>query len=518
MMPDTCCRAKRNDMDKNKQIDKLSREVLQYSANTIIVNMRFLDAALSRLLPVAHDEIKFGTDGRYLAYRPVYLLKRYAKDSNAVVHSYLHTLLHCIFRHNFVDSIIDRRLWDLSCDIAAESVVNTFEERFSNEYTRRFRQDKCKEIEDEVGVLTAERIYRYYCENRPDDVHLAALEKLFGEDDHRLWYMSDDEKRTLLPSGKSGDNESDNSSSDKSNSNHDTDNNDPDSSGNESISDPDADAGNSNPDSSSNQHNSNSGSGGDDSDIMSDDSLEPGCEADWKNISERIQVDMETLSKTQGDTAGSMLQKLREINRERYDYTEFLKKFAVMGEVMQVNDDEFDYVFYTYGLKLYKNMPLIEPLEYKEVKRIKEFVIAIDTSGSVSGEIVQTFLQKTYNIMKQTESFFSRINIHIIQCDAQIQEHVKISSQKEFDDYIRNMQIHGLGGTDFRPVFGFVDRLIAEKEFTNLKGLIYFTDGLGYFPQKKPDYETAFVFIKEDSYDPTVPPWAIKLILDKDEI
>jgi hypothetical protein len=48
--------------------------------------------------------------------------------------------------------------------------------------------------------------------------------------------------------------------------------------------------------------------------------------------------------------------------------------------------------------------------------------------------------------------------------------------------------------------------------------LIYFTDGLGYFPQKKPDYETAFVFIKEDSYNPTVPPWAIKLILDKDEI
>lgn len=49
-----------------------------------------------------------------------------------------------------------------------------------------------------------------------------------------------------------------------------------------------------------------------------------------------------------------MLQNLREVNRERYDYTAFLKKFAVMGEVMRVNDDEFDYIFYTYGLQLYK--------------------------------------------------------------------------------------------------------------------------------------------------------------------
>ena len=51
-------------------------------------------------------------------------------------------------------------------------------------------------------------------------------------------------------------------------------------------------------------------------------------------------------------------------------------------------------------------MPLIEPLEYKDVKRIREFVIAIDTSGSVMGEQEQAFLQKTYNILQSTESFF----------------------------------------------------------------------------------------------------------------
>lgn len=98
-----------------------------------------------------------------------------------------------------------------------------------------------------------------------------------------------------------------------------------------------------------------------------------------------------------------------------------------MGEAMRINDDEFDYVFYSYGMQLFpeKRMPLIEPLEYKDVKRIREFVIAIDTSGSVMGEQVQAFLQKTYNILQSTESFFSHINVHIIQCDEDIQENIK---------------------------------------------------------------------------------------------
>ena len=154
----------------------------------------------------------------------------------------------------------------------------------------------------------------------------------------------------------------------------------------------------------------------------------------------------------------------------------------------------------------------------KEVKAIKEFVIAIDTSGSTSGELVQRFVQKTYNILKSTESFFTKINLHIIQCDANIQEDRKITSQEEFDAYLQTMKIHGLGGTDFRPVFEYVDRLRSQKEFINLKGLIYLTDGYGIYPAQKPDYATAFVFVDDDYSTPSVPSWAIKLVLQKNEI
>ena len=238
----------------------------------------------------------------------------------------------------------------------------------------------------------------------------------------------------------------------------------------------------------------------------------------WQEISERMQMDLEAFGKQHGVDPGALTQNLQAVNREKYDYTAFLKKFAVRGEAMRINDDEFDYIFYTYGLHLYEKMPLIEPLEYKEVKRIREFVIAIDTSGSTSGELVQKFVQKTYNILKSTESFFTKINLHIIQCDAEIQEDYKITSQEEFDAYLKTMRLRGLGGTDFRPVFEYVDKLREEKEFQNLKGLIYFTDGYGTFPARMPDYETAFVFIDDEYNNLDVPPWAIKLILKRDEI
>ena len=80
------------------------------------------------------------------------------------------------------------------------------------------------------------------------------------------------------------------------------------------------------------------------------------------------------------------------------------------------------------------------------------------------------------------------------------------------------MRIKGRGGTDFRPVFKYVDELIRNKEFSNLKGLIYFTDGYGIFPERPPLYNAAFVFLDEGFEQPKVPAWAIKLVLQPEEI
>ena len=72
-------------------------------------------------------------------------------------------------------------------------------------------------------------------------------------------------------------------------------------------------------------------------------------------------------------------------------------------------------------MEQYGNLPLIEPLEYKEVNRLEELVIAIDTSGSCSREMVRRFLGETYQILSTRENFFNKMKVYIVQCDCCIQ-------------------------------------------------------------------------------------------------
>lgn len=241
-------------------------------------------------------------------------------------------------------------------------------------------------------------------------------------------------------------------------------------------------------------------------------------ENQWKDIREKMETELQTFSKEAAEDSKSLLEQLSVENRERYDYREFLRKFCVLKEEMQVDMDSFDYIFYNYGMELYGNMPLIEPQETKEVNRIEDFVIAVDTSMSCKKELIRRFLEETYSVLSQSESFYRKFRVHIIQCDERIQSDVVITNERELRQYMEHFEIKGLGGTDFRPVFTYVNQLMRGKQFSKLKGLIYFTDGYGRYPLKKPVYDTAFVFLKEDYLDVDVPPWAMKLILGEEDL
>ena len=453
-----------NEQRRQRQ-DELAREVLTLSRNTLLVDLRFLDMALSQFKLVPIDTSTLMTDGKHFFYHPRHVLETYISGKEIPVRDYLHIVLHCVFQHMYIAPTLKRPYWDLACDIAVENVITELGLKSVTTPRERMQAQYIAAIKQDLKHVTAERIYSYLRKAAPNASKIASIRGCFYADNHEIWYMTEEESEAAFgisaQSMRSGD-----------------------------------------------EMGSRSGN-------------EPktglAMVKVWQSISERMQVDLETFGKQRGLMTGDMTQNLAAVNREKYDYTVFLKKFAVMGEAMKINDDEFDHIFYTYGLQLYEKMPLIEPLEYKEVKAIREFVIAIDTSGSTSGELVQRFVQKTYNILKSTESFFSKINLHIIQCDAAIQEDQKITCQRELDEYLKTMQLHGLGGTDFRPVFEYVEALRKNKEFQNLKGLIYFTDGHGTFPAKKPDFDTAFVFVEDDYNDPDVPPWAIKLVLQRDE-
>lgn len=243
--------------------------------------------------------------------------------------------------------------------------------------------------------------------------------------------------------------------------------------------------------------------------------------------------------------------------REGIDYRTLLRRFCVPREEAVPDLDSFDYVPYLYGQSYsqecssapteppfqsnqsvagWKELPvirqssekspnapaasanmrlcLIEPLEYSEVNRLDELAIAIDTSGSCSGELVQRFLEETWSILRQRENFFSRMRLHLIQCDSMIQEYRIFTSAEEWEETLSDLKIQGYGNTDFRPVFELLDEQIAKKEIRTLRALLYFTDGDGIYPREAPPYETAFIFVNKDSIKGRVPDWAHCIVLE----
>ncbi len=464
----------------SERIDSLSQEVLWLSRNTLTVQLRFMDMALGRfrLLPRASLQSPLATDGQRIFYSPLKVLRTYKEEKEALLCDYLHLVLHCVLGHLFYQKPVRRLCWDTACDILVEHIIQELR-LGSVTCSRTIRQRRTLDkLKNDLRYLTAESIYHYYQNQRLSDEALLSLREPFLGDSHELWYQATRQGgKAPQPAAERLDNPPPSSEAE----------------GNSSSLNPGAQEALS---------------------AASDEELK----AFWKQAARRMRTDMSLFSRRRGEEAGSLTQGLDAVTRERYDYREFLRQFCIVGEAMKVDEDEFDYIFYTYGMKLYGRMPLIEPLEYKDTKRIREFVIAIDTSASVSQRLVRQFMQKTYNILLQQENFFTKINLHILQCDAEIQEDTKITSRDEFDFYLRHIALHGFGGTDFRPVFDYVDILLKKREFTNLKGLIYFTDGKGIYPEHMPSYRTAFVFLEDGKEAPKVPVWAIRLLLEPEEL
>ena len=473
------------------ELIEICHEIFNTIISQITIHLRFMDVALDNYIYVPSiSGIDIECDGTYLYYNPFYIIQTYRQDPKIMTRGYLHIVLHSIFRHQVLTFDGNKKLWNLACDIAVENMIDELD----LDCTRVVNEDQEREmlkLKRNIDLLTAQKIYHYLHDELNSD-QIKLLEQAFYFDDHSRWYSIRDVvgSNQNLYGEESKDDPTKSGNNNYENASHDT--------GERKELDPSSI----------------------DDKLTEQEIMKIKHSLDqWKDISERIQTDLETYSNEYSDETNTMVQSLERLNREKYNYSTFLRKFMTNGEKQMINMDEFDYVFYTYGLRLYHNMPLIESLEYKETNAIKNFVIVIDTSGSVSGPIVQSFLQKTYNIFQQKENFFNRFNIHIIQCDTKIQEDQKITSMEQFNTYIENMEIKGLGGTDFRAAFKYVDELIEQGEFDDLQGLIYFTDGDGIYPVKMPKYKSAFVFLDNAAaMQANVPVWAIKYIIDDSEL
>ena len=427
-----------------KDLNEIGLEILQAARNELYLHLPYLDAALCalRFEPGADRTMFIAADGESLYYSGAYLSDRFLRSPAAVNRIYLHTILHCILRHIAKKRGRDSAVWDLSCDIAAESILDELAYPcVAIPAARPLRQKIYGELRETMKVLTAEGIYRELLRQKLPEYELARLQREFFADDHGLWD----------PEGQ-------------------------------------------------------------------DDEKQQRQDQRWQELAGRDQTAMDTVLGGQAQGGEAIYEQVKVASRESVDYRAFLRRFAAYREVMEADGDAFDYTFYTYGLQLYGNMPLIEPPETREEKRVEDFVIAIDTSMSTSGEMVRAFLEETYSILRSASTFTRRVNIRVLQCDDQLRRDDAIASLDELRSYMESFQLSGGSATDFRPVFEHVDRLREAGVFTQLRGMLYFTDGMGIFPKKRPDYETAFILTGEPPMAVSFPPWAIRLVLGEENI
>lgn len=122
---------------------------------------------------------------------------------------------------------------------------------------------------------------------------------------------------------------------------------------------------------------------------------------------------------------------------------------------------------------VYKKMYLPSLRKDKQLN----IVIAIDTSGSTTGDIVKTFVSEVFAILNS----FGGYCLRLIQCDWDITEDTIYNPERPFIP--EEFKLKGGGGTSFVPVFNLID-----NDFEDPEVLLYLTDGYGSAPGKKPRY------------------------------
>lgn len=519
----------------------LAAQVVDLARARVLSKNHFLSAAVGRLgLEAAVLGEQFVTDGYKLYFDPSRVISSFKAAGDPPEHDLLHSVVHCLFLHPFVGPSVNRRYWDLACDIVAERVVAELIGRRPGRRGAHLAvmlgriQGQCQ------GRLSAEALYAGLCSGDWEG-DFDSWASAFHSDDHTAWYAfcgSDDSDRdgSDAEAGESGSFKADSGEAEEGD-----------------ASEGAAGSGQGKPDSgadcgageSADPHTPAGASS--EGDLVGRDArgstegrgdrAGDGCDSyglsgegrrlrnlgrpdvreqmeQWRQVAVALSVNLKTMGARQGEALPGFMEDLGRVSQKREDYESFLRRFATLGEVMRLSEDEFDSIFYTFGMEVYGNMPLIEPLEYREEKRVREFVIVIDSSGSVSGDAVRAFVDTTFSILRSTESFFERVHLRIIQCDAQVQSDDRIDSLEELAHWSSQVRVYGGGGTDFRPAFAYVDSLVENGEFANLGGLVYFTDGQGTYPEWIPSYKTAFVFYGEGHLSQEVPPWAVQMVLD----
>ena len=241
----------------------------------------------------------------------------------------------------------------------------------------------------------------------------------------------------------------------------------------------------------------------------------------WNDVAVQVAQRMGgRTDKRYGHLSGKLSEYYCVAQESSVSYTEMLRRFCVKRERQEIDPDSINAIWYHVGMELMGDAPIVEPEEVREDAPALELAVALDTSGSCEGEIMRGFLSELLAILRDAGG--PRMEFTLIQCDAKIQSVQTLTREDTVEQVMRGMTISGFGGTDFRPVFEYIEKERAAADGKRFRGLLYLSDGCGSFPRQKPDYPVVFLFPEEEGCgwgfgSGSVPAWVTRAYITEEQ-
>ena len=175
-------------------LNDLGSRILNQSRYELSLSMRHLARALDRLpYEMDFNTQRMGTEGERIHFHPEFIFQLFMESPQKLNRLYMHSLLHCLFRHMFKNEDKKEELWNMACDIHVEYVLDSLDVDLLKRPAGEYRENTFQRLEEKVKTLSAERIYQYLEEADLDYDAWERLEREFYKDDHVFWKVIDRE-------------------------------------------------------------------------------------------------------------------------------------------------------------------------------------------------------------------------------------------------------------------------------------------------------------------------------------
>ena len=175
-------------------LNDLGSRILNQSRYELSLSMRHLARALDRLpYEMDYNTQRMGTEGERIHFHPEFIFQLFMESPQKLNRLYMHSLLHCLFRHMFKNEDKKEELWNMACDIHVEYVLDSLDVDLLKRPAEEYRENTFQKLEEKIKTLSAERIYQYLEEEDLDYDAWERLEREFYKDDHVFWKVIDRE-------------------------------------------------------------------------------------------------------------------------------------------------------------------------------------------------------------------------------------------------------------------------------------------------------------------------------------